>query len=121
MAAPLSLDLRRRFQRYIEDGLSGRAAARRLMISPATGARLAGRVRRGEPLAPRQCGRPRGWGKLGPHRAFLIELVEQVRTSPWPSCRAPWRMRKAFMFTKAPCRAPCADWASRSKKVIGRG
>lgn len=77
MAAPLSLDLRRRFQRYIEDGLSGRAAARRLMISPATGARLAGRARRGEPLAPRQCGRPRGWGKLGSHRAFLIELVEQ--------------------------------------------
>ena len=77
MPAPLSLDLRHRFQRYIEDGLSGREAARRLMISPATGARLAGRVRRGEALGPHKCGRPVGWGKLGPHKAFLLELVEQ--------------------------------------------
>ena len=77
MPAPLSLDLRRRFQRYIEDGLSGRESARRLMISPATGARLAGRVRRGEPLVPNKCGRPVGWGKLGPCKAFLLELVEQ--------------------------------------------
>lgn len=77
MPAPLSLDLRRRFQHYIEDGLSAREAARRLMISPATGARLAGRVRRSEPLVPRKCGRPPGWGKLGPHRLFLLELVEQ--------------------------------------------
>lgn len=77
MPAPLSLDLRLRFRRYIEAGLSGREAARRLLISPATGARLAGLVRRGEPLAPRRCGRPKGWGKLGPHKAFLIELVEQ--------------------------------------------
>lgn len=77
MPAPLSLDLRRRFQRYLEDGLSGREAARRLMISAATGARLAGKVRRGEPLAPDKCGRPLGWGKLGVHKAFLLELVEQ--------------------------------------------
>lgn len=77
MPAPLSLDLRRRFQRHIEDGLSGREAARRLMISAATGARLARRVRRGETLVPGKCGRPAGWGKLGPHRAFLLELVEQ--------------------------------------------
>ena len=32
MPAPLSLDIRRRFQRCIEDGLFGREAARRLMI-----------------------------------------------------------------------------------------
>lgn len=87
MPAPLSLDLRRRFQRYIEDGLSGREAARRLMISPATGARLAGRVRRGEPLAPRKCGRPVGWGKLGLHRALLKELVEQDPDITMPELR----------------------------------
>lgn len=77
MPAPLSADLRHRFQRYIEDGLSGRAAARRLMISPATGARLAGKVRQGESLEPAKCGRPRGWGKLGAHVAFLLEVVGQ--------------------------------------------
>lgn len=77
MPAPLSLDLRRRFQRYVEDGLSGREAARRLMISAATGSRLAGKVRRGESLAPAKCGRPPGVGKLTAHRAFLVELVDQ--------------------------------------------
>lgn len=77
MPAPLSQDLRRRFRRYIEDGLSGREAARRLLISPATGVRLARRVRRGEPLVAQKCGRPLGWGKLGAHKALLIELVEQ--------------------------------------------
>ena len=57
--------------------LSGREAARRLRISAATGVRLAGKVRRGESLAPAKCGRPPGWGKLGPYRAFLLELVGQ--------------------------------------------
>ena len=77
MPAPLSLDLRSRFRRYIEDGLSGREAARRLRISPATGVRLAGKVRRGESLAPAKCGRPPGSGKLGPYRTFLLELLGQ--------------------------------------------
>lgn len=77
MPAPLSLDLRNRFRGYIEDGLSGREAARRLRISPATGVRLAGKVRRGESLAPAKCGRPPGRGKLGRYKAFLLELVGQ--------------------------------------------
>ena len=77
MPAPLSLDIRRRFQRLIEEGLSGRAAARRLLISAATGVRLAAKIRRGESLAPRVCGRPAGHGKLAPYEAFLRELVEQ--------------------------------------------
>ena len=50
---------------------------RALMISSATGARLAVKVKRGESLAPAKCGRPLGWGVMGAHRAFLIELVEQ--------------------------------------------
>ena len=77
MPAPLSLDLRHRFQRCIEDGLSGREAARRLRISAATAARLARKVRRGESLVPAKCGRPPGSGKLGAFRGVLIELVSQ--------------------------------------------
>jgi transposase len=77
MPAPLSLDLRRRFQLCIEEGLSGREAARRLRISAATGGRLAQKVRRGESLAPAKCGRPPGLGKIGAFRAFLVELVTQ--------------------------------------------
>lgn len=77
MPAPLSLDLRHRFQHLIKDGLSGREAARRLMISSASGARLASKVRQNAELCARKCGRPLGWGKLGPHKTFLLELVEQ--------------------------------------------
>jgi len=77
MPAPLSLDLRRRFQLCIEEGLSGRQAARRLHISAATGARLARKVRGGESLVPAKCGRPPGAGKLGAFRDFLVELVSQ--------------------------------------------
>ena len=77
MPAPVSLDLRRRFQLCIEEGLSGREAARRLHISAATGARLACKVRRGESLVPARCGRPPGAGQLGAFRDFLVELVSQ--------------------------------------------
>ncbi len=46
MSAPLPDALRARFQRYIEEGLSGRAAALRLKLSPAAGARWALAIRR---------------------------------------------------------------------------
>jgi len=81
MPAPLSLDLRHRFQRLIESGCSGREAARRLLISAATGVRLAAKVRSGKSLVPKKCGRPPGGGKLGPHQNLLRELVEQDRDS----------------------------------------
>ena len=77
MPNPLSLDIRLRFERYISGGLSGREAARRLMISPATASRLGQKIARGESLAPARCGRKQGKGKLAPHHGFLIELVTQ--------------------------------------------
>lgn len=77
MPAPLSLDLRRRFLLCLEEGHSGREAARRLHISAATGSRLARKIRQGESLAPAKCGRPPGSGKLGAFRDFLVELVTQ--------------------------------------------
>jgi transposase len=77
MSAPLPHALRTRFQRLIEEGLSGRAAALRLKVSPATGARWAVAIRRtGEARAGPQ-GRPRGKGKLDPHRSFLAEVIAQ--------------------------------------------
>ena len=77
MSAPLPDALRARFQRLIEEGLSGRAVALRLKLSPATGARWGLSIRRtGQARAAPQ-GRPRGKGKLDPHRAFLIELIDQ--------------------------------------------
>jgi len=77
MSAPLPLALRTRFQRLIEEGLSGRAAALRLQLSPATGARWARQVRTRGHADPASQGRPRGQGKLAPHRAFFEELIAQ--------------------------------------------
>jgi len=69
--------LRDRFQKYIEEGLRGRAAALRLKLSPATGARWAHQVRTKGHAEPAPQGPPRGKGKLAPHRAFLKELIAQ--------------------------------------------
>ena len=77
MPKPLSLDIRHRFRRYIKAGLSGREAARRLLVSAATASRLARKIARGESLEPARCGPKRGAGKLAPHHDFLIELVTQ--------------------------------------------
>jgi len=68
---------RHRFRRYISDGLSGRAAARLLLISAATASRLGRKIAKGDSLAAAPCGRKRGRGKLAPFQAFLIELVSQ--------------------------------------------
>jgi transposase len=70
------MDVRRRCARRVETGVSGRAAARRLMLSASTGTRLARQVRAGGDLAPATRGRPEGAGKLGPHQDVLREMVE---------------------------------------------
>jgi transposase len=77
MSAPLPNALRARFQKLVGEGLSGRAAALRLKLSPATGARWSLAMRRtGQAKAAPQ-GHPRGKGKLDPYRCFLIELIDQ--------------------------------------------
>ena len=77
MSAPLPDALRARFQRYIEEELSGRAAALSLKLSPATGARWALAIRHtGQAKAAPQ-GRPKGKGKLDPYRSFFAEISEQ--------------------------------------------
>ena len=77
MPAPLPEALRARFQKLIEEGLSGRAAALRLKVSPATGARWRLAIRQMGATKPAAQGRPRGKGKLDPHREFLLEAITQ--------------------------------------------
>ena len=77
MSAPLPSALRTRFRKYIEEGLSGRAAAARLRVPPASGARWARQIRTRGHADPAVQGRPPGSGKLSPHRAFVEELVAQ--------------------------------------------
>ena len=77
MTAPLPSALRARFQEYIEEGLSGRAAAARLKLSPATGVRWRRKLLDTGSIDPEPQGRPPGAGKLVAHQAFLEELVAQ--------------------------------------------
>ncbi len=77
MSAPLPDALRARFQRYIEEGLSGCAAALRLKLSPATGARWALAIRRTGRAEAAPQGRSKGKGKLDPHLGFFAEIIEQ--------------------------------------------
>jgi len=77
MPAPLPASLRGRFKQYIEEGLSARAAALRLRISPATGVRWAQRIRRGGEASVAVMGRPVGHGKLAPYADFFQELIAQ--------------------------------------------
>ena len=77
MSAPLPDALRARFRKLIAEGLSGRAAALRLKLSPATGARWGLAIRRMGQAGAAPQGRPPGKGKLDPHRSLLIDLIDQ--------------------------------------------
>ena len=78
MSAPLPSALRARFQGYIEEGLSGRAAALRLKLSPATGARWRHQIQTTCHAEAAPQGRPKGSGKLAPHIDFFEELIAQA-------------------------------------------
>jgi transposase len=76
MSAPLPDALRVRFQKLIEEGLSGRAAALRLKLSPATGAHWSLAIRQTGAARAAPQGRPKGKGKLADQQPFLLEVVE---------------------------------------------
>lgn len=77
MSSGLSSELRTRFREYIEEGLSGRAAAARLKLSAATGVRWQRKLRETGAISPDVQGRPPGHGKLAAHQGLLEELVTQ--------------------------------------------
>ena len=71
MPAPLPSALRARFQQYIEEGLSGRAAALRLRVSAATGTRWARAVRDIGKIEVSLQGRPPRKEKLAPYQGLV--------------------------------------------------
>ena len=77
MPTPLPSAFRVRFEEYIAEGLSGRAAAARLKLSAATGVRWKRKLCETDAIEPAPRGRRKGHGKLAPHQAFLEELVAQ--------------------------------------------
>ena len=77
MPAPLSPDIRIRFQALYNEGLSAREIGRRLLISAATAVRFADRLRHTGNLKPAANSRRQGHGRLVPYEGFFAELVEQ--------------------------------------------
>ena len=77
MAKTLSMDIRDRFRRYIEDGWTACAAGRALKISAAAAVRFRHKIMLGQTLEAKPRGGHPGTGKLAGFRAFLIELVRQ--------------------------------------------
>ncbi len=78
MPAPMSLDLRQRIVRAVEeDGSSIREAARRFEVSPSAAIKLMQRVRATGSAAPARFG---GYRRplLEPHEALLRELIEDT-------------------------------------------
>ncbi len=71
MANALSMDLRTRFEKLMEDGFRAAAAGKLLMISRATAARWGKKVREGHSLEPLPSGPPKGRGKLEPYISWL--------------------------------------------------
>jgi transposase len=75
MPAPISLDLRLRIMRAVEQGSSIRGAARRFAVSPSAAIKLMQRVRAtGSPAPARYGGHRRPL--LAPYEADLERLVE---------------------------------------------
>ena len=77
MPAPLSLDIRHRFQALHREGHSAREIGRRLLISAATAVRYAACLRNTGNLMPTANSRRQGHGRLVPYEDFFTELVEQ--------------------------------------------
>ncbi len=77
MPAPMSPDIRNRFQALHLEGHSARKIGRRLLISAATAVRFAACLRRTADLSPQTNPRRQGHGRLVPYEGFFAELVEQ--------------------------------------------
>ncbi len=64
MTKTLSMDIRERFRRYIEDGWTARAAGRAMKISPASAVRFRQAILQGKGLDAKPRGGHLGGGKL---------------------------------------------------------
>jgi len=71
----ISKDIRSRMMRGMAAGKSAREVARQYEVAPSTASRLKHHVEATGSIAPRPHGKPKGAGKLGPYRDFLIGHV----------------------------------------------
>jgi transposase len=75
MAILISKDMRTRMMRGMKAGKSAREVARQFEVAPSTASRLKRHVEETGSVAPRPHGKPKGMGKLGAFRDFLIAQV----------------------------------------------
>lgn len=77
MGRPLSADLRNRIVSDVNVGNSRRGAAARFGVAASTAVRLKARFDATGSVAAGRMGRPKGSGKLGGHRDFIIAQVDE--------------------------------------------
>jgi len=65
-----------------------RAVAEKFDVAPSTAGRLFARYQATGSIKPAQQGRERGRGKLGPHRAYLIDCVKEKPDITMPELAA---------------------------------
>jgi transposase len=88
MGKAYSIDLRQRLVREVESGESRRAAAERFEVAPSTAVRLCAWYEESGSVEPKKQGRPRGSGKLGSHRDFIIDQVKREPDITMPEIAA---------------------------------
>ncbi|MEZ5897635.1 MAG: IS630 family transposase [Parvularculaceae bacterium] len=88
MGRSLSTDIRRRMVLGVDRGKTRRAVAAQFEVAPSTAVRLMARYAATGSVKPARQGRPKGSGKLGPHRDFLIERVREKPDITMPELAA---------------------------------
>jgi transposase len=121
MAKSYSSDLRKRVIDFIEAGHSRRQAARRFDVSVSFAVKLMARWRKSGSLAPGRRGRPRGGGKLAPHRGFVIGRVEAKPDITMPELAAELEAERGLRVSPASLsRLLCQAGFSYKKNPDGR-
>ena len=120
MPSALPSALRVRFEDYVREGLSGRAAAARLKLSAATGVRWRRRLLESGSTEPDVQGRPPGHGKLAAHQAFLEELVERMATSRCRNLLEHWKLPPVLLHIRPRSDGSSTSSGTHIKKVVGR-
>lgn len=122
MGKAVSNDLRLRLVRGIAAGKSRRSVAAQFEVAPSTAVRVQARYAATGSVAPAKLGRPTGSGKLGPHRAAIVETVKAQPDITMPDLAA-W-LEAEHGVTVDPSNLSkllCREGFSFKKNAAGRG
>ena len=100
MPQPLSIDLRKRLVKFVEEGHSRQEAARRFKTAASTAVNLTRQWKETGNLAPKPLGGYRH-GKLPPHRDFILGVVKAKGDITMPELAAVLLKEKAITVAPA--------------------